>query len=180
MEVDPSALFSVLFVDGDTFTDYSPGELIDLDYSFLGSGPMIKTSGVWTDVQMVIPKLYGVTDEANYVTVDVTIFVAIGNPADTGLDGTLSVCVVPSTPNWSKVSIFPQLDNLPRIYVSWMFTENAGLFSGTLVFADTSLREDSMTLGGQVIVQEQITTNDEDLFNQSVVNPFLELNLAQI
>lgn len=50
LEVDTSALFSVLFVDKDTFTDYETGDLVELDYTFLGDVPMLKTEGVWTDV----------------------------------------------------------------------------------------------------------------------------------
>ena len=55
MEVDTSALFSVLFVDGTTFTDYSTDDVKELDYTFLGNEPMLVRKGVWTDVQIAIP-----------------------------------------------------------------------------------------------------------------------------
>ena len=36
MEVDPSALFTVLFLQNDVFTNYTTDQLVQLDYAFLG------------------------------------------------------------------------------------------------------------------------------------------------
>ena len=72
---------------------------------------------------MTIPKLIGVTDEANFYVINVTIFVALSPPADAGLDGTLSLCVVPDTTKWRSLSLFWQLDELPRIYIAYLFDD---------------------------------------------------------
>ena len=37
MEVDPSALFTVLFLEKTYFTDYDESQLINLNYTFLGN-----------------------------------------------------------------------------------------------------------------------------------------------
>ena len=97
LEIDTSALFTVLFVSKDTFTDYDENDLVELDYTFLGDQPMLTTKGVWTSVTMTIPLLTGVTTEDNFHKTTLVIFVALGEPADAGLDGTLSLCVVPDT-----------------------------------------------------------------------------------
>ena len=50
------------------------------------------------------------TGESKSYTVNVTIFIALGTPPDTGLDGTLSICVTPNTDNWKSVSFMAQLE----------------------------------------------------------------------
>ena len=37
MEVDPSALFTVLFLQKSYFTDYADDQLVNLNYTFLGN-----------------------------------------------------------------------------------------------------------------------------------------------
>ena len=37
MEVDPSALFTVLFLEKSYFTDYNEDDLINLNYTFMGN-----------------------------------------------------------------------------------------------------------------------------------------------
>ena len=36
LEVDPSALFSMIFVDSESFTDYTTDDLVTLNYTFYG------------------------------------------------------------------------------------------------------------------------------------------------
>ena len=56
MEVDSSALFSVIFLSKEVFTDYDDSELKTLNYTILGSEPQITDiQGVWTDISMTIP-----------------------------------------------------------------------------------------------------------------------------
>ena len=120
LEIDTSALFSVIFVSNSTFTDYNAEtDLRTLNYTFLGNQPMVTYQGVWTDVQITIPKKTGVTDASNYSTVNATIFVALGEPVDAGLDGTLGITIVPS--KWDQISVIANIDDLPTIYVSYLF-----------------------------------------------------------
>ena len=121
LEVDPSALYSVLFVDKSVISGYKTEDIRHLNYTFLGNEPMVEREGVWTSVNMTIPKLTDSTESSNLRNVTVTIFVAFGAAPDAGLDGTLSLCVVPDTPDWAKTSIIRQLDDLPRIYISYLF-----------------------------------------------------------
>ena len=48
---------------------------------------------------MLVPNSLNADDDASH-TVNVTIFIAIGTPPDTGLRGTLGVCVTPVTDDW--------------------------------------------------------------------------------
>lgn len=91
---------------------------------------------------------------------DLTIFVAFGNPADAGLDGTLSVCILPETGDWVDVSIMQKLEkkyNFTTIFVSFNFVEVSDIHFGTITFTDASdfeakdLSED-MTFGGQIVL----------------------------
>lgn len=129
--VDTSALFSIIFVSNTTLTGYDDSDLRTLNYTFLGNKEMITYQGVWTDVQMTIPKLNGVDEESNYSSVNVTIFVAFGVPVDADLKGTLSLSVVPQ--DWSNVSIISNIENLPTIYLTYLFKQdetNSLLYSG--------------------------------------------------
>ena len=107
MEVDPSALFTVLFLSKSVFTDYDESDLVNLDYSLIGTVAQLKPmQGVWTDCSLQMTNTVskpGVdsdeTTTKNY-NVDVTIFIALGEPPDTGLNGTLSICVTPNTSTW--------------------------------------------------------------------------------
>ena len=101
LEVDPSALFTLLFLEPDEFPDYTPDQLVPLNYSFFGQVNQLSDySGVWTDVTMLVPNAIQVVSEEDSHTVNVTIFIAIGTPPDTGLRGTLGVCVTPITDDW--------------------------------------------------------------------------------
>ena len=95
MRVDPSAVFSILFLEPDFFTDYNESDLVLMDYTFLGSFPQALYRGVWTDVKIKIPHKRGkaVTRKTE---VDFTLFVAIGTPPEHGLTGVLSICVLPA------------------------------------------------------------------------------------
>lgn len=111
MEVDPSALFSILFLDKDQFTDYSEDDLVNLEYEFLGNESLLgEIQGVWTDVTMLIMRDAYAYNGKNY-TANVTIFVALGDSADAGLDGTLALAVAPVTDDWQSVSVMAQLEN---------------------------------------------------------------------
>ena len=112
---------------------------------------------------------------------DLTIFVAIGDPADSGLDGTLALCVVPNNSTWQDVSIFHRYQELPRIYITYDFTETDGLYYGTLEFADDIDTIEGMTLGGQSIVQDQIYLSDStSVYLNDTVNPFIQIDLEQL
>ena len=71
---------------------------------------------------MSIPRLSHDTDESNLEKIEVTIFVALGDPPDAGLEGTLSLSVLPNTDHWRKVSIIRNLKDMPTVYISYVFT----------------------------------------------------------
>ena len=128
LEVDTSALFSVLFVSSQTFNDYNATtDLRTLNYTFLGDEEMLSYEGVWTDVRMTIPKLTGDTDDSNLHKFNMTIFVALGDAPDAGLDGTLALSMLPnmtssnstSAQSWRDVSIFRNAVDLPMVYISY-------------------------------------------------------------
>ena len=96
MRVDPSAVFSVLFLEPAFFTDYNESDLVVMDYTFLGNFPQVVYRGVWTDVSIKIRHNRGVEGPSETSNVDFTIFVAIGTPPEYGLSGVLSVCVIPA------------------------------------------------------------------------------------
>ena len=108
MEIDTSALFTVIFVDKSSFNDYDQDlDLVTLNYTFLGNEEMLTRQGVWTSVEMTIPmSSINAGADNDIVVTDVVIFVALGTPADAGLNGTLSLCYVPKSGDWSQVSIF--------------------------------------------------------------------------
>ena len=183
MEVDPSALFTVLFVDKSVFTDYQESDLVTLDYALIGNiGQLDPIQGVWTDCEVQMTNTIEETHESQNYTVNVTIFIALGKPPDTGLAGTLSICVTPNTDNWRLVSFMAQLEekySWPTIYISFYFYEQDGLYTGYVEFADETSRIDDMTFGGQIIIQDQIE-EEKNIFEQNTVNPFLDLDLTQI
>ena len=157
LEVDTSALFSIIFVDEASFTDYTEDDVVTLNYTFLGSEPMVIRQGVWTNVQMTIQAQADSTDPSNEITVsDIVIFVAFGNPVDSGLDGTLSLCYVPSTnASWDAVNIFQHASpQIPWNYITYSFNEKDALYAGSLIFESDSNRLDAQTLGGQIVVQD--------------------------
>ncbi len=138
LEVDPSALFTVLFLRTDEFEDYTEADLVPLNYTFFGDQSEIHTySGVWTSVTMLIPEAIGFSTISH--TVNVVIFIAIGEPPDSGLRGTLGLCISPQTTDWKEVSIMAQLEakyQWPSIYISLGFTQKNGVWEGLLEFAD--------------------------------------------
>ena len=93
---------------------------------------------MWADVEMTIPRT---TEYIEIYTFNVTIFLAIGNPPDAGLNGTLSVCLTPSSDDWDRLSVLTQLQNtynLPTVFVSFEFYESNNLYFGIITFADTN------------------------------------------
>lgn len=140
---------------------------------------MLTRQGVWTSVEMTIPMSSIKTGADNDIVVtDVIIFVALGDPVDAGLKGTLSLCYVPTSDDWSQVSIFQHaMPEIPWNYITYGFEEKMGQYSGWLEFEYATDKEGSLTLGGQIIVQDQLSDN---LFQQTVVNPFLQIDLEQL
>ena len=130
LEVDPSALFSILFLDHDEFNQMNipTDSLKTLNYTFFGDETLVEREGAWVDISMQIdhsddPADIGLNLNTKDYDVDLTIFVAKGN-IDNGLNGTLSVCVTPNNDNWSKVSLMDKLQsnfNVPTIYVQYKF-----------------------------------------------------------
>lgn len=54
LEVDPSALFSFIFVSNTTFTDYNEKDVMTMNYTFLGSAEMMSYTGVWVDTNITV------------------------------------------------------------------------------------------------------------------------------
>ena len=104
---------------------------------------------------MLIPEAIGYSTVSH--NVDVVIFIAIGDSPDSGLRGTLGLCISPQTTDWKEVSLMAALAaryEWPTIYISLGFTQKNGVWEGLLEFADQTNRTDDMTFGGQVIVQD--------------------------
>ena len=102
MEVDPSSLFSMLFLEDATFETLGipDDNMVNLNYTFFGESPLIERKGAWVDITMTIdhdkdPRDIGMDLEVTSYEIDFTIFIAKGKPPDSGLDGTLSICVTP-------------------------------------------------------------------------------------
>ena len=101
LEVDPSALFTVLFLEKSYFTDYTDDQLISLNYTFLGNNEQIDPlKGVWCDSTIMLKNDKDDGTESKNYTADITIFIALGTPPDAGLYGTLSISVTPQTTSW--------------------------------------------------------------------------------
>ena len=127
LEVDPSAVFSFIFIPEDSFTDPIGDDRVSMNYTFLGNEVMLAFDGVWVDVNMTIPTDVYNDTLANY-TVSLTIFCALTNsthqPPDAGLNGTLGVAVTPNNLYWKEISVLTQLEEehaFPKIYVSYSF-----------------------------------------------------------
>ena len=182
LEVDPSALFSMIFVDSESFTDYTTDDLVTLNYTFYGDTVILQYEGVWTDITIDIPEDIWDNSRKSYKA-NFTIFVAIGIPPDNGLQGTLSVCVTPSNSAWASVSLLARLEEqyeFPQIYISFYFVEEYTAFSrGWIEFATENTDVNEMTFGGQAIVQDQIGVVDNILESKSV-NPFIKMQLDQM
>ena len=108
MRVDPSAIFSILFLEPEFFTDYDESDLITLDYTFLGKNPQMLYTGVWADITIKIKHHVG--SESEVTTVDFTIFVAIGTAPEKDLDGVLSICVLPAQGDFLDVSLLAVIE----------------------------------------------------------------------
>ena len=127
-------MFTILFLREDEFTDYTPDDLIPLNYTFFGNKSEIKGySGVWTNVTMRIPSAIGIDKDVH--DVNVVIFIAVGEPPDSGLRGTLGLCIPHQTDDWKLVSIMSQLEAKyawPTIYISFGFAVHNGLWRGII------------------------------------------------
>ncbi len=97
---------------------------MSLNYTFFGDQSEIHAyEGVWTSVTMLIPEAIGYSTVSH--TVDVVIFIAIGEAPDSGLRGTLGLCISPQTTAWKEVSLMASLEAKymwPSIYISLGFT----------------------------------------------------------
>ena len=95
LEVDPSAYFSVLFLDESQFPspdEYSSG-LKTLDYAPYGSNSLLTgAKGIWGDVTMIIPADLEASSSITNYTVNITMFIAKYDPPEAGLKGTLALC----------------------------------------------------------------------------------------
>ena len=56
MEVDPSALFSVLFLESHTFAsmEVPKEDMTTLNYTFFGDQTLLEYSGAWVNISMTI------------------------------------------------------------------------------------------------------------------------------
>ena len=83
-----------------------------------------------------------------------TIFVAEGTPPDSGLDGTLGVCVSPNKTPWQEISVLHALNKdkfkVPVVYIQFIFRydEETNLYDGSVVFANQNSDYDAFTFGG--------------------------------
>lgn len=130
MRVDPSVLFSMIFIPEEYFTDWTEDELVTLDYTYLGNVKQVVYKGVWADVVVHIPHHRALTD---YTEVDLTIFVAIGFAPESGLDGILSISVTPSTDDWYLVSLMGRIEEKyawNTIYVEYSFPRKHEYYLG--------------------------------------------------
>ena len=131
MRVDPSAIFSVIFLKSEYFTDYTDDQLVSLDYTYLGDTPQLEYKGVWADVSILIPHS---RDSTATTIVDFTIFVAIGDyPPENGLDGVLSICVTPLTYDWAEISLLGKIEekySWDTVYVSYSFPRSNNIYLG--------------------------------------------------
>ena len=157
LEVDPSALFTILFLDPD-LVEYNKEDLVNLDYNVFGSTSLLgDVQGIWMDVYIGIPQsLRDIHVIGNWYEAEITIFVAFADPADSGLDGTLSICILPETGDWKEVSLMQKLEEkfgFTTIYVNFQFAEVSDLYVGYVTF-DKGEPDmlDAMTFGGQIIL----------------------------
>lgn len=59
MLLDPSALFSVLFIEEESFPDIGEDtKIVNLNYTMLGDQPLLETTGIWFNVTVTIPHNY--------------------------------------------------------------------------------------------------------------------------
>ena len=85
-------------------------KLVTLNYTYFGDETLLERKGAWVDVNMHIdhsgdPPDIGISPDCTDYKIDLTIFVVKGTSVDSGLDGTLSICVTPSSGDWLKVSL---------------------------------------------------------------------------
>ena len=79
---------------------------------------------------------------------------AEGTPPDSGLDGTLGVCVTPDITPWNETSLFHALNKnhfkLPTVYIQFKFKydETTNLYDGSVIFANQNSDYDAFTFGG--------------------------------
>ena len=104
---------------------------------------------MWADVEIYIP--HSTKDSGASYIANFTIFVAIGESPQNGLNGFLSVCVTPDFGDWRQSSLMHVLQEeyeLPNIYVSFRFVESDGLYIGFIQFSDEEVDIFGMTYGG--------------------------------
>ena len=154
MEIDPGAIFSVLFLSDDVYPDI-PASQKDtypertLNYTTLGNQTIYQTTGVWINTTIYLPTSLEDDKERN---ASLTIFLARGSSPDQGLDGVLSIAITPNYTDYMATSLMLQLYQKyewPTIYTSFYFPiDGDGIYTGYVEFADESERPNSMTYGG--------------------------------
>lgn len=61
--------------------------------------------GFWLDAIIYLPRAIDETSTDEYYKTEVTVFIAKGTNPDSGLDGTLSVSILPDTETYKSVSL---------------------------------------------------------------------------
>lgn len=110
-------------------------------------------------MQIAIPANFDdIETRAGWFITKLTIFVAFGPPADNGLDGTLSVCVLPQDGDWVDVSLLHKLEKyytFTTIYLDFKFYTWREIHFGLIRFSEKdSDAVNDMTFGGQIILQD--------------------------
>ena len=85
---------------------------------------------------------------------------ALGTPPDAGLDGTLSVALVPNSSGWSEVSLMAKLEEKymwPTVFVSFNFYEKQGLYAGIISFKEEEIQ--TLQLDRSKILYSNLTSH---------------------
>ena len=149
-----------------------------MDYTFLGDQTQVEFEGVWADVTINIAHDDTIV---GYTSADFTLFIAIGKPPDKGLDGVLSIAVLPMQEPFNSLSLITNIEkkyDWQTIYISMNFPKHENFYTGQVVFETENELVDDMTFGGQIFLNAE--SFDEDIFKKKVVKPFMELKMSQI
>ena len=111
MEIDPGAIFSVLFLSDEKYP-YIPASQEDtypertLNYTTLGNQTIYQTTGVWINTTIYLPTSL---EDDKERSASLTIFLARGSSPDQGLDGVLSIAITPNYTDYMATSLMLQL-----------------------------------------------------------------------